>query len=181
MMGPLLQSIFGVGCLLLGILVNELVRRSNRIEVYAKDIFDKRFSVYEGLWKLIRDANPIAYRVIEDSTLSAEERHQIVSALVLDITQFCEENSLYLNEDVIVHSGALYIGVEDIAAISDAKERNSAISHFAEGYKEAREIIRAETGLQRLDGLFRRVTKAKYSSAIIQYFRQEKAKRRGDR
>jgi hypothetical protein len=178
-MGALLQSMFGIGCLLLGIVVNELVRRSNRIEAYAKDVFDKRFSVYEGLWKLINDAKPIADSVIEDGSLSAEARHQIVSNLVLDIAQFCDENALYLNEDVTVHSCTIYMGIEDIATISDAKERDSALSHFYGSYRAAREIIRAETGLQRLDALFRKVTKAKYSSGAIQCFRQEKAKRYG--
>jgi hypothetical protein len=173
-MGALLQSLFGVACLLLGIAVNELVRRSNRIESYAGEIFKKRFTVYEDLWKLVRDAKPIADAVIEDSTLSAEERHGIVSKLVLDIAKFCEENSLYLNEDVTVHCCTVYMGVEDIATFSDEKERNLAISHLAEGYSKAREIIRAETGLKRLDSLFRKVTKANYSSAVIQYFREMK-------
>ena len=173
-MGALLQSVFGVVCLLLGIAVNELVRRSNRIESYAGEIFKKRFAVYEDLWKLVRDAKPIADAVIEDGALSAEERHGIVSKLVLDIAKFCEENSLYLNDDVTVHCCTVYMGVEDIADLSNNKERGSAIAHLAESYNKAREIIRAETGLQRLDTLFRNVTKAKYSSSIIRYYREMK-------
>jgi poly-beta-hydroxyalkanoate depolymerase len=51
--------------------------------------------------------------------------------------------------------------------MSDDKERATAISRFYESYKAARDIIRAETGLKRLDAIFRSVTKAKYSSALI--------------
>ena len=178
-MGPLLPSIFGVGCLLLGILLNELLRRTNRIETYSKAIFDKRFSVYEGLWNLIHDANSIAQTVISDSTLSLEARHLLVSKVVLDIANYCDENTLYLNEEVTVQCCALYMGVEDIAEIRDTKERNSAASDFAESYRKAREMIRAEMGLQRLDGLFGKITKAKYSSTILQYFRHQKNKNRG--
>jgi hypothetical protein len=50
--------------------------------------------------------------------------------------------------------------------------------HFEEEFRQAREIVRAETGLKRLDGLFREVTKAKYSSAVIEYYRKLKEERR---
>jgi hypothetical protein len=173
----LIQSVFGVACLLLGIAVNEMVRRSNRIEFYSGEIFKKRFTVYEELWKLIQDAKPVADAVIEDRSLSADKCHRIVSELVLGIANFCDKNSLYLKDDVIVHCCTTYMSVEDIAALPKGKERDSEIASFAESYRKAREIIRAETGLERLDSLFSKVTKAKYSSETIQYYRKVKDQR----
>jgi len=64
------------------------------------------------------------------------------------------------------------MGIEDISSESDAKKRDEMIAHFEEGYQKAREIVREETGLKRMDGLFRKVTKARYSSAVIEYFRK---------
>jgi hypothetical protein len=117
---------------------------------------------------------PVADAMIEDTTLSAEERNRIASSLVLGIAAFCDENTLYLNEEVTVHCCTVYIGIEDMAMFSSEAQRESAMADLRENYRKAREIIRAETGLKRLDSLFSKVTKAKYSSAGIRYYRELK-------
>jgi len=155
------QSLFGVACVLLGIGLNEWVRRSNRIETFAGTVFKERFDVHVKLWNTIRDAKPTADQIIKDSTLSPDARHELLSGLVWRVLDFCDENSLYLNEEVTVHCCTVFMGIEDISSESDAKKRDEMIAHFEEGYQKAREIVREETGLKRMDGLFRKVTKAR--------------------
>jgi hypothetical protein len=78
---------------LLGSGLSELFRRSNRIETYASRIFDKRMQIYEQLFAKIIDAQAIAREVMETGKHSKEERHAMVSAVVLDIADFTPQRS----------------------------------------------------------------------------------------
>ena len=177
-MGALGQPLFGVACLLLGIGLNEWIRRSNRIEAYAGAVFKERFDVYVKLWEIIRDAKPRADGIIKDSALSADARRECISELVWQVVNFCDEKSLYLNDEVIVHCCTVFMGVEDIPAEPDAKKRDEMVAQFEKGFQKVKEIVRAETGLTRMDGVFRQVTKARYSSEVIEYFRKLHKERR---
>jgi hypothetical protein len=115
---------------LLGIGLNEWIRRSNRIETYAGAVYKERFDVYVNLWKIIRDGKPKADQIINDAALSAEARHKMVSVLVLKVAAFCDENSLYLNEDVTVHCCTVFMGVEEIADEPDTKKRDKKTLGF---------------------------------------------------
>jgi hypothetical protein len=157
--------------LLLGVALNEWIRRSNRIEAYAAAVFQKRFSVYEQLWEKVRGAKDVADAVLEDASLTPEQRHEVVSGVMLDIAKFCDDNGLYLNEEVTVHCCTVFMGVEDIVPELSKKKREQLLSGFNTKFNQAKEIIRAETGLKRMDRLFRALTKAKYSSSVIEYFR----------
>jgi hypothetical protein len=152
--------------------LTEWIRRANRIETYTAAIFQKRFGIYEEVWKRIHGWRSVADKVIEDTALTAQQRHELISEVVLDICGFCDDNSLYLNEGVTLQCAALFMGVEDIQAEPDATERAQKISEFDEEYRQTLDIIRAEAGLKRMDKLFRAVTKAKYSTDLIDHFQE---------
>ena len=117
-------------------------------------------------------------KVIEDTALTAQNRHELISEVVLDICGFCDDNSLYLNEEITFQCAALFMGVEDIQAESDAAKRKGMVSDFSEMYKQALDIIRAEAGLRRMNKLFQTVTNAKYSSDLIEHFREAQKEHR---
>jgi len=87
------QALLAIASLLLGVALNEWIRRSNRIESYSAAIFQKRLGIYEELWKKILAAREVAEGVINDTALTAEQRHELISAVVHSIAGFCDENS----------------------------------------------------------------------------------------
>lgn len=120
----------------------------------------------------------MANKVIEDAALTAQERHELISEVVLDIAEFCDDNSLYLNEGVAFQCSALFMGVEDIQAEPDAAKRAELLSNFNALYRETLDIIRAEAGLKRMNKLFRAVTKAKYSTDLITLMEEARKQQR---
>jgi hypothetical protein len=171
-MTPMSQALLAIASLFLGVALNEWIRRSNRIESYSAAIFQKRLGIYEELWKKVMAAREVAEDVIRDTTLTAEERHELISVVVLSIAGFCDENNLYVNEEVAVHCCALFMDVEDIQDETNATKREEMISRYRNACVKALEIIREETGLKRINELFRVLTKANYSSDTIQYYRK---------
>ena len=115
---------------MLGVALNEWIRRSSRIESYSATIFEKRLGIYEELWKKILAGREVAEEVIDNTAITAEQRHELISAVVLSIAGFCDENNLYLNEEVTVQCCTLFMGVEDIQGEPNAskKKKTSAIT-----------------------------------------------------
>jgi hypothetical protein len=72
------EALTGLLGVFLGICLTELLRRGNRIEAYASQIFGKRMTIYEGLFDLVGICGVIGSRVIEDDDLDQSEREQLV-------------------------------------------------------------------------------------------------------
>jgi len=103
-------ALIGLAGVLLGILINEILRRQNRIESYAGRVFEKRLEIYEGLYHRVAALGPLASDLINNSTYSYEERHQIVSVGVHDVASWCDDNDMYINEELAVHCVPLFNG-----------------------------------------------------------------------
>jgi len=170
----MLTAIIGLTGVLLGVLLNEFFRRRNRIEIYSKEVFQKRLSVYEELYKKMEGSYLIANDVIENPDYSEGERHKIWSEVVMNVAMFTDENGLYLNENLTVHCMMTLIGVEDIYYIEDPEEKKKQLEKFGEGYANAKKMIRKETGLEALDKLFGSISKAKHKSDHIAYYQRRK-------
>jgi hypothetical protein len=82
-------ALIGLVGVLLGIFINEMLRRRNRIESYAGHVFDKRLEIYEGLYQRVAALGPLATDLIENSSYCRDQRHQIVSAAVHDVAGWC--------------------------------------------------------------------------------------------
>lgn len=168
------SALIGLVGVLIGILLNETLRRRNRIENYSAKVFEKRLTIYEELFELIRAYSGVADEVIENENLTKEERHQLVSEAIHSVAGFSDENELYLNEEIIVHCVPLMMGVEDIFYIEDENGKKKEIQKFQDNLLAAKRMIRKESGIQDLDNLFGSITKAKHSSPIIDYYRNKK-------
>jgi hypothetical protein len=88
------QALIGILGVLVGILVNEAIRRHRRIEDYSANIFEKRLQVYEQLYSKLDECHEAANSV-RNGDHPAEQRDQIMSTFVFPLLEFMDKNSLY--------------------------------------------------------------------------------------
>jgi hypothetical protein len=131
-------AFIGLAGVLLGIFINEILRRRNRIESYAGRVFDKRLEIYEGLYQRVAGLEPLATDLIQNPNYSHEERHQIVSVAVHDVAGWCDDNDMYINEELSVHCVPLLMGIEDIYDMKDDAEKQQVINQFRENLRTAK-------------------------------------------
>ena len=62
---PILAPVIGIVGVVVGVLLNEFMRRRSRRELYAPKIFEKRLAAYEGLIEQIHQGSKVANEVIE--------------------------------------------------------------------------------------------------------------------
>jgi len=170
----MLTALIGLTGLLLGVFLNEYFRRRSRVEIYSKEVFQRRLTVYEALYAKMTAAYTIANDIIEKPDYSKEQRHAIWSDVVLDVAKFTDDNNLYLNEQLIMHCMMTLIGVEDIHDIRDSKRKKEEIEQFNKSCGDARTMIRKESGLEALDKLFGTISQAKHQSDYIAYYEKLK-------
>lgn len=168
------QALIGILGLIVGIVLNEYFRRRNRIEAYSTKVFERRLEAYEGLMKAIRDAEGEVNEVLDDESLDAKERHEKTFEAGLRVMEYTDEHSLFLNDEIIVHCGAAFIGVDDILNMPNGKNRTEEIDRFRTMIGDAKKMIRVESGMSEIDQAFRSVTKAKHSSSVIDSYRKLK-------
>lgn len=171
-------ALIGLVGIILGIILNEILRKRNRIENYSARIFDKRIEIYEELFHRVNTCLEIANKVIDKESLTKEERLNMISFGVHNIAGFCDDNEFYINEELTVHCIAFLMGVEDIYYIKDAAEKKKEVERFNKNFIRAKKMIRKEAGLANLDRLFKSIIKPKHSSEIIDYYRELKKKER---
>lgn len=170
-------ALIGLLGVLLGIILNETLRRRHRIENYSSLVFKKRLEIHEELFQRVGHCHEIAADLIKNEAYSKTERHEIVSNAILPIAKYCDENELYINEELSAHCIALLMGVEDIFCIGDEKTKKKEIDEFWKNFNNAKKMIRKEAGIADLDKLFMSITKSKLSSPVIDYIRSLRKKK----
>jgi hypothetical protein len=171
------QALIGVLGVLVGIFVNELLRRNRRIEDYSTKIFEKRLQVYEELYSKLHECYEASGEALEGN-YSAEERHEMMADRVFPLLEFMDRNSLYLNDEITVHCGGMWMSVDEIPSMEDGEERTAQIEAFRTDFKDAKQMIEEESGLRQINKLFRSISKPKYSSRLIEYYRELQAERK---
>jgi hypothetical protein len=171
------QALIGVMGVLIGILANEALRRHRRIEDYSTKIFEKRLQVYEELYWRLHECYDAANEVL-DGDHSPQERHEIMARLVFPMLEFMDKHSLYLTDEIGVHCGGMWMSVDEIPAIENEKERASQTKAYLQDFKDAKEMIREESGLKEIDRLFRSIAKPRHSSRFVDHYRKLQAERK---
>jgi hypothetical protein len=169
-----LIGIFGV---LVGIALNEYLRRRNRVEQYAVAVFQKRLGAYEKLADLINNGSEIAGEVIDNPKLSKEERHNLISSIIIPIAEFTDKNRLYIDEDLGAHCTALFMGVEDIYDATK-EEKEALLKSFYSMRTETYRMIKEDSGLARINSLFHSINRPLLSSPVIDRIRHLRSERR---
>jgi len=162
------SALIGLAGLLIGILLNEYYRRNSRIEKYSVQVFEKRLNIYEKLMSEIKLASSIITELLEDTDHSLDEKKEIAFHAGLKVAQYTDEHQFYLNEDITVHCCMVFVGASDIFEDPINEE---LLSDFRHDIKKSYSMIRTESGVAELDGLFRSITKSAPGGRLIEGYR----------
>lgn len=158
-------ALIGLAGLLIGILLNEYYRRNSRIEKYSSQVFEKRLSIYEGLMAEIQLASSIIGELVENDELTIDEKKEAAFHAGLKVPQYTDKHKFYLNEEITVHCCMAFVGTSDIF---EEPINEKELKDFRQTIKEAYEMIRVESGVTELDGLFRSITKSSPGGKLIE-------------
>ena len=78
-----------------------------------------------------------------------------------------DESALFVDRYIAADCTAMLMGVEEIADISDAKERDEAIDRFRRHYVAAKQNILEESGIRQINEHFKLVAKPRIDSPLI--------------
>jgi len=168
----------GVVGSVVGAAVNELLRRSSRIEGYSARVFDKRLDAYELLLERYREAYNVASEVMKNVDMSSEKRHEAVSLIIHDIIRCSSSNELYLDDDLTAHCVATFMGAETALDFENEPEREAVREAVRSMYNEGRRMIREDSGVAGIDRLLKRIARPQISGEFIEYLRAERRKNR---
>jgi hypothetical protein len=162
--------LIGIIGVLVGIVLNEYLRRQNRIEQYSRVVFEKRLAAYEALADLINAGSSVASEVIDNPKFTKEERHALISSAIFPLAGFADKEQLYIDEELGAHCTALFMGVEDI---HDAKEheKEELLKNFYSMRSETYRMIREDSGVARINALFRSINRPLLSGPVIERIR----------
>ena len=173
----ILAPTVGVIGVVLGVLLNEFVRRRNRRELYAPKIFEKRLAAYESLVEHIENGSNVANEVIKNPDLTVEQRHDLITAVVMSIAKSVDKNRLYIDEQLATHCTALFMGVEDVFK-EQGEEREKLLRNYYEMRTEALRMISEDSGVAEINKLFRTINHPKISGPIVEAIRELRQKQR---
>ena len=167
----------GVIGVVLGVLLNELLRRRNCRELYAPKIFEKRLAAYEGLAELIQNGGGVANEVIENPDLTAEKRHDLIMAPIMSIAKYVDRSWLYIDEELGAHCTALFMGVEDIYE-AKGDEKDKLLSNYYHLRKKALRMIGEDSGVVEINKVFRAINRPKIGGPVVEAIRELRRKQR---
>lgn len=167
LLGQLSTALVGFAGLVIGILVREYFRRERRIDKYAQEVFDRRLEAYEGLYKIVNQSFNKANNLIERTDLTHEERHAYWSKVIFELTEYCDENGLYLDEALTGHCVLTFIGIEEVADL-DQDEREKRIEKFNRDYAVARKMLEEAAGMKEIEKALQSVSKPEVESEYTQ-------------
>ena len=122
----------------------------------------------------MHEANQIATDVMENPAYSPEERHSLLSEAILHIAEFTDRSELYLDEELSVHCVAAFMGAEDVYETEDMKDKEELRLKVLSNYKNARRMIREDSGVAEVDTYIKKVAKPELDSPVISYLRELK-------
>ena len=129
-MNGIWTSLIGLFGVVAGVALNEVIRRSRRVETFTPKIFEKRLAKYEELMALLQAGYEVASDVMENPEHSVEDRHDLISGAVLSMARFTDQEELYIDAELAAHCVAVFMGAEDVMSIEDGVERETAKQHI---------------------------------------------------
>ena len=163
-------TIIGIVGVVIGILLNELIRRANRKEIFSEIVFNKRLEAYEHLLELIEEGQSVCSEIIDNPKLTYDQKHQMVSNILFPIAEWGDKKRLYLDEEIAVHCTTLFMGVEDVD-FSSKESKEKYITTHNTNLMKAREMIYEDSGVAKVNKLFKSINKPKINSDVIDYLR----------
>ena len=167
-------GLIGLLGIIIGIVLNEYLRRTRRIEMYSTLIFKRRLNAYTKLYQILNESIPTINDILLNEDLTKEDRHSLASSVILRIADFFDKNALFIDDNLGAHCTALFMGSEDIYFIEDNEEKNKEIAKLINQYKSTKNMIIDDSGVSKVKKLFKKIQKTKLSSPTIDYLKKLK-------
>lgn len=155
----------------LGIALGETLRRRQRAEQFAAAIFAKRLEAYDTLLNILHESHGIANEVIQNTSFTADERHELISAAIMPIAGHTTRNVLYIDDELGAHCTALFMGAEDIHDLPE-NEKKDRVAQLQLDWRETRRMILEDSGVSKVNQLFRDINRPRISSPVIERIRE---------
>ena len=109
--------------------------------------------------------------MIDNPKLSAAERHELISAAIMPIAEHTTRSVLYIDEELGAHCTALFMGVEDLRDLPES-ERQVRLAQFQRDWRETRRMILEDSGVIKVNRLFRDINRPTINSPVIERIRE---------
>lgn len=171
----IVAGFFGILGTLTGIFVTEYFKRKDRVSLYSDTIFKKKLDIYDKLYLKLQDVYKTADTLFADQTMSIKEKHEIWQPKSLEIGEYLDTYSLYINDDIAAHCMGALIAVDDYLDM-DPKERD--LKQYYEDRQASYKLIKEDSGIGRINNFFNMVNKPKLESDIIDYLNEVRMKQK---
>jgi len=162
------KIVVGLVGVLFGVLLNEYFRRNARIEKYTEKVFEKRLEIYERFSKEISSAASLISNLVDSEDFDTEQKQELAFQTGLKVMEFTDEHDFYLNEEITIHCGMVFIEASNIFGdIIDSDK----LKEFRKGIKDVQLMIRSESGLTEMDDFFSKLTKSTPGGKLIEGYR----------
>lgn len=105
-------------------------------------LFDKRIKVYEKLFYEIREVDTLIKELINTKGISNKEKKEAAFYLGLQIAQFTDDNSFYLQEEIIVQCVGTFVGVNDIFSAVVGISRGN-LDHYNSNLRASQKLLKS--------------------------------------
>ncbi|EGK00083.1 hypothetical protein [Dysgonomonas gadei] len=111
-------------------------------------LFDKRILAYEKLYYEIREVDILLKALIDSKEMSIQEKKDAAFYLGLQIAQFTDDNSFYLQNEITVQCVGTFIGVDDIFS-PNSKISKISLDNYNKNIRASQELLKSvnEKGL----------------------------------
>lgn len=166
-----MDFLYAIAGVVLGVILNEFIRRNNRTEILNNQIFNRRLEEYIKLHDLLVNQYQMVLDLLDNfSDFNDEEKLEIISNIILPIVTFNDKKSFFLSEELILQTSTLFMGIED-SKDSDLEKLKIKIGN---DYQKTMEMIKNESGIKKVNKNFKSILKYKHNSPIIEYYKKQK-------
>lgn len=141
----------------LSVITNEFIK-----ENHNSNLFDKRIKVYEKLYYEIREVDSLLKKLINTEELSLTEKKVTSFYLGLQIAQFTDDNSFYLQNEIMVQCVGTFVGVDDIFS-SDKDLSKSSFELYNSNIRASQELLKSIGSSGLIDTSKKTALMARYS------------------
>jgi hypothetical protein len=173
-LSPIIAGLLGIAGTLAGILVTEYFKRKERVALYSDTIFKKKLDAYEKLYFMLQNIYAKADVLFADTKLSLQEKHNIWQPASLEVANYLDKHSLYINDDIAAHCMSALIAVDDYLGSPTKRD----LKQYYEDRQATYRLIKEDSGIGRINNFFNIVNKPKIKSEILDYLNEVRSKQK---
>ncbi|MDR1504698.1 MAG: hypothetical protein LBT43_19795 [Prevotella sp.] len=118
------------------------------LQYQNSSLFDKRILAYEKLYNEIKEVDILLRALIHSKEMSIQEKKDAAFYLGLQIAQFTDDNSFYLQDEVTAQCVGTFVGVEDFFP-SNSEIGKASLANYNKNIRASQELLKSvnEKGL----------------------------------